>query len=129
MASIMASATLEDLVCPGRAPRRPPRKALEPSGPSAARPEVAETVIKAAGRISRSTAAAPPRGTVRRGGDPLGSGEIASSNQCICHVRLKRSGVWEFEARSHERLARRCATYTGTFDQVLAQHRQEKFGA
>jgi hypothetical protein len=47
MASIMASATLDDLVCHGRAPRRPHRKALEPLGPASIWPEVADTVIKA----------------------------------------------------------------------------------
>ena len=31
---------------------------------------------------------------LRRGGYPLGSGGIESSNKCICHVRLKRSGAW-----------------------------------
>jgi hypothetical protein len=46
-ASIMASATPDDLVCHGRAPRRPHRKTFELSGPSATRPEVADTVIKA----------------------------------------------------------------------------------
>ena len=31
---------------------------------------------------------------LRRGGYPLGSGGIESSNKFICHVRLKRSGAW-----------------------------------
>lgn len=31
---------------------------------------------------------------LRRGGSPLGSGGIASSNKCMCHVRLQRSGAW-----------------------------------
>jgi hypothetical protein len=31
---------------------------------------------------------------LRRGGYPLGSGGIASSNKFMCRVRLKRSGVW-----------------------------------
>src|SRR4029450_5182860 len=30
----------------------------------------------------------------RRGGYPIGSGGIESSNKFICHVRLKRSGAW-----------------------------------
>jgi hypothetical protein len=30
---------------------------------------------------------------LRRGGDPIGSGGIESFNECICHVRLKRSGT------------------------------------
>jgi hypothetical protein len=33
----------------------------------------------------------------RRGGYPLGSGGIESSNKFICHVRLKRSGAWWYE--------------------------------
>jgi hypothetical protein len=36
-------------------------------------------------------------GTFRRGGYPLGSGGIESSNTCICHVRLKRSGAWWYD--------------------------------
>jgi hypothetical protein len=31
---------------------------------------------------------------LRRGGYPLGSGGIASSNKFMGHVRLKRSGAW-----------------------------------
>ena len=31
---------------------------------------------------------------LRRGGYPLGSGGIESSNKCMCPVRLKRSGAW-----------------------------------
>ena len=39
---------------------------------------------------------------LRRGGYPLGSGGIESSNKFMCHVRLKRSGAWWYEAnRSH----------------------------
>jgi hypothetical protein len=36
-------------------------------------------------------------GKFRRGGYPLGSGGMESSNKCICHVRLKRSGAWWYE--------------------------------
>jgi len=46
---------------------------------------------------------------LRRGGYPLGSGGIASSNKCIGHVRLKRSGAWWYEANSHQMFALRCA--------------------
>ena len=48
-------------------------------------------------------------GRLRRGGYPLGSGGMESANKCICHVRLKRSGAWWYEANSHQRLALRCA--------------------
>jgi hypothetical protein len=65
-------------------------------------------------------------GTLRRGGYPLGSGGIESSNTCICHVRLKRSGAWWYTDRSNQMLALRCAKYNGTFDQVFARFRQEK---
>jgi len=61
---------------------------------------------------------------LRRGGYPLGSGGIASSNKCICHVRLKRSGAWWYEITSTQMLALRCAKYNGTFDQVFARHQQ-----
>jgi hypothetical protein len=70
-----------------------------------------------------------PYGKLRRGGYPLGSGGIASSNKCICHVRLKRSGVWWYEVSSNQMLALRCAKYNGTFDQVLVRYRQERLGA
>ena len=39
--------------------------------------------------------------TLRRGGYPLGSGGIESSNTCMGHGRLKRSGAWWYEANSH----------------------------
>jgi hypothetical protein len=70
-----------------------------------------------------------PYGKLRRGGYPLGSGGIASSNQCICHVRLKRSGAWGYEASSNQMLALRCAKYNGSFNQVFVRYRQEKLGA
>ena len=60
----------------------------------------------------------------RRGGYPLGSGGIESSNKFICHVRLKRSGAWWSEINSNQMLALRCAKYNGTFDQVFARHQQ-----
>ena len=61
---------------------------------------------------------------LRRGGYPLGSGGIESSNKFICHVRLKRSGAWWYESNSKQMLALRCAKYNGTFDQVFKRHQQ-----
>jgi len=61
---------------------------------------------------------------LRRGGYPLGSGGIESSNKCICHVRLKRSGAWWYEANSNHMLALRCAKYNGTLDQVFMRYQQ-----
>ena len=63
-------------------------------------------------------------GKLRRGGYPIGSGGIESSNKFICHVRLKRSGAWWYEANSNEMLALRCAKYNGTFDRVFERHRR-----
>jgi hypothetical protein len=68
-------------------------------------------------------------GTFRRGGSPLGSGGMESSNQCICHVRLKRSEAWWYEDRSHQMLALRCAKSNGTFDQVLTRSQHQKADA
>jgi hypothetical protein len=65
----------------------------------------------------------------RRGGYPLGSGGIEASNKFICHVRLKRSGAWWYEANSNQMLALRCAKYNGTFSRVFQRYRQEKLGA
>ena len=61
---------------------------------------------------------------LRKGGYPLGSGGIESSNKFICHVRLKRSGAWWYERNSNQMLALRCAKYNGTFNQVFVRHRQ-----
>ncbi|MBM3225434.1 MAG: ISKra4 family transposase [Candidatus Tectomicrobia bacterium] len=60
--------------------------------------------------------------TLRRGGYPLGSGGIESSNKFICHVRLKRSGAWWYESNSNQMLALRCAKYNGTFEKVFARY-------
>jgi hypothetical protein len=60
----------------------------------------------------------------RRGGYPIGSGGIESSNKCICHGRLKRSGAWWYELNSNQMLALRCAKYNGTFDRVCERHQQ-----
>lgn len=67
-------------------------------------------------------------GKFRRGGYPLGSGGIESSNKFICHVRLKRSGAWWYETNSNRMLALRCAKYNGTFNQVFERYRQRKLG-
>src|ERR671914_1722052 len=67
-------------------------------------------------------------GKSRRGGYPLGSGGIESSNKFICHVRLKRSGAWWYEASSNQMLALRCAKYNGTFNHVFVRYRQERLG-
>jgi Uncharacterised protein family (UPF0236) len=61
---------------------------------------------------------------LRRGGYPLGSGGIESSNKFICHVRLKRSGAWWYELNSNHMLALRCAKYNGTLDQVFVRYQQ-----
>jgi Uncharacterised protein family (UPF0236) len=60
----------------------------------------------------------------RRGGYPLGSGGVESSNKFICHVRLKRSGAWWYEVNSNQMLALRCAKYNGTLDQVFIRYQQ-----
>ena len=62
--------------------------------------------------------------TLRRGGYPLGSGGIESSNTFMCHVRLKRSGAWWYEGNSNQMLALRCAKYNGTFTQVFVRYQQ-----
>jgi hypothetical protein len=62
----------------------------------------------------------------RRGGYPVGSGGMESSNKFICHVRLKRSGAWWYEVNSNQMLALRYAKYNGTFHQVFARHQCQK---
>jgi len=64
--------------------------------------------------------------TFRRGGYPLGSGGMESANKCICHVRLKRSGAWWYEANSNQMLALRCAKYNGTFARVFARFQRQR---
>ena len=66
--------------------------------------------------------------TLRRGGYPLGSGGIESSNKFMCHVRLKRSGAWWYEVNSNQMLALRCAQYNGTLDQVVMRDQQRQRG-
>jgi hypothetical protein len=51
---------------------------------------------------------------------------MASANQVICPVRLKRSGAWGYEASSHQLLALRCAKDNGTFEQVLTRDQHQK---
>jgi len=65
---------------------------------------------------------------LRRGGYPWGSGGMESSNTCICHVRLQRSGAWWYEVNSHQMLALRCAKYNGTLDQVVVRDQQRPRG-
>jgi len=58
----------------------------------------------------------------RKGGYPLGSGGIESSNKTICHVRLKRSGAWWYVEKANQMLALRCAKYNGTFQKLFLQY-------
>jgi hypothetical protein len=44
----------------------------------------------------------------------------------MCHVRLKRSGAWWYEATSNQMVALRCATYNGTLDQVFVRYQQRR---
>jgi hypothetical protein len=62
----------------------------------------------------------------RKGGYPLGSGGIESSNKTICHVRLKRSGAWWYVEKANQMLALRCAKYNGTFQNLFLKYK-EKF--
>jgi hypothetical protein len=62
----------------------------------------------------------------RRGGYPLGSGGMESSNKFICHVRLKRSGAWWYEENSNQMLALRCAKYNGTFHQIFTRDQRQE---
>jgi len=63
----------------------------------------------------------------RRGGYPLGSGGIESSNKFICHVRLKRSGAWWYEVNSNQMLALRCAGYPFKAGQREYDYRYSKY--
>jgi hypothetical protein len=67
--------------------------------------------------------------TLRRGGYPLGSGGMESSNKFICHVRLKRSGAWWYEESSNQMLALRCAKYNDTFHQVFERYQRQNLEA
>ena len=60
----------------------------------------------------------------RKAGDRLGSGGIESAHKFICHARRNRSGAWWYVANSTQRVALRCAKYTGTCEQVFARYRQ-----
>jgi hypothetical protein len=61
---------------------------------------------------------------VKKGGYPIGSGGIESSNKTICHVRLKRSGAWWYVENANYMLALRCAKYNGTFQRVFTKYAQ-----
>jgi hypothetical protein len=61
----------------------------------------------------------------RKGGYPIGSGGIESSNKFICHVRLKRSGAWWYVGKANDILALRCAKYNGTFDRLFKKKYSE----
>ncbi len=54
---------------------------------------------------------------------------MESANKFICHVRLKRSGAWWYEAKSNQMLALRCAKYNGTFAQVFTRSQHQKADA
>ena len=55
--------------------------------------EAAKAIVNCWDYLNEHRGRTPYR-KLRRGGYPLGSGGIESSNKFICHVRLKRSGAW-----------------------------------
>jgi len=61
---------------------------------------------------------------VKKGGYPIGSGGIESSNKTVCHTRLKRSGAWWYVEKANQMLALRCAKYNGTFQRLFLQYMQ-----
>jgi hypothetical protein len=63
-------------------------------------------------------------GPVRKGGYPIGSGGIESSNKFISQVRLKRSGAWWYVENANQMLALRCAKYNGTLDKLFRIYKQ-----
>jgi hypothetical protein len=64
-------------------------------------------------------------GPVRKGGYPIGSGGIESSNKFISQVRLKRPGAWWYVKNANQMLALRCAKYNGTLDKLLRIYKQK----
>ena len=60
----------------------------------------------------------------RKGGYPIGSGGIESSNKTVCHTRLKRSGAWWYAEKANQMLALRCAKYNGTFQELFLHYKQ-----
>ena len=64
-------------------------------------------------------------GSAKKGGYPLGSGAIESSNKLIGHLRLKRPGAWWYVEKANEILALRCAKYNGTFNKVFQLYQQK----
>jgi len=61
---------------------------------------------------------------VKKGGYPIGSGGIESSNKTVCHARLKRSGAWWYVEKANQMLALRCAKYNGTFQRLFLRYMQ-----
>ena len=61
----------------------------------------------------------------KKGGYPIGSGGIESSNKLISQVRLKRSGAWWYVENANHMLALRCAKYNGTMDKLFEVHKQK----
>ena len=61
-------------------------------------------------------------GRLRRGGYPLGSGAIESSNKFISNIRLKRSGAWWKVDYANNILKLRCAKYNSKFDTFFNEY-------
>lgn len=61
-------------------------------------------------------------GRLRRGGYPLGSGAIESSNKFIGNIRLKRSGAWWKVDYANNILKLRCAKYNSKFNTFFEEY-------
>lgn len=57
--------------------------------------------------------------SLKKGGYPIGSGGIESSNKYVCHRRMKLSGAWWKEEMANEILTLRSAFVNGTLNNVF----------
>lgn len=60
-----------------------------------------------------------------KGGYPIGSGGIESSNKYICHRRMKLSGAWWKEEMANDMLALRSAYANGTLYHVFGLYKEK----
>ena len=67
-------------------------------------------------------------GRLRRGGYPLGSGAIESSNKFIGNICLKRSGAWWKVDYANNILKLRCGTYNSKLDTFFDEYEKNEQG-
>ncbi len=87
--------------------------------------EISKEIISLANYLEER-AAMTYYSSFKKGGYPIGSGGIESSNKYVCHRRMKLSGAWWKENMANAMLTLRSAYLNGTLQYVFSLYKEDQ---